>query len=201
MQLILAVENEDWHEAEQLLQAQDCDVNARTRDFGHALLQAAAGHGALKICQLLVAQGADVNAVDGSRTTPLMSCVIGGDHGEIICMLLDARANLSIETYDGCTALGLAERYCRTEAICVLGAADKCNTSRTIATHQPNNSVSSAVGALTNTRRSQGGTSGTPREQAANMTQHTCWSYWHDRVFGTRRNQSRAALLSAGDLD
>jgi len=118
--LIEAVENEDWDEAATTLRSGGCDVNARTRDFGYSLLQAAARNGALEVCQLLIAERADVNAVDGNRTTPLMSCAIGGDHPKVALMLLDANADASIEDYDGSTALKWAKRLDRHEVVGML---------------------------------------------------------------------------------
>lgn len=118
--LIEAVEYEDWEKTEELLRAGEYDVNARTRDFGYSLLQTAAKYGASDVCKLLLAQRADINAIDGSRTTPLMSCVAGGDHAETVSMLLDARADASMEAYDDSTALKLAERLSRKQVVSVL---------------------------------------------------------------------------------
>jgi len=120
MQLISAVEDDDWDEAEKLLHAGVCDVNARTLDFGHSLLQSAAQHGALEVCRLLLAQRADVNAIDGSGKTPLISCIIGGDHGGVVAMLLDARADASSEEYNGSSAIDCAKHVQRNQVMCVL---------------------------------------------------------------------------------
>jgi len=132
-QLIEAVEDEDWNKAAELLRAGGCNVNARTRDFGHSVLQEAAQKGALDVCHLLLDQRADVNAKDGSMTTPLMSCVIGGDHSKVVSMLLDARADASMEAYDGSTAFKWAERLRRHEIAAVLNKVDtqerNCSTS------------------------------------------------------------------------
>jgi len=110
--MIAAVENGAWDKAAELIQAGG-DVNARTRDFGHSLLQEAAQQGALDVCRLLLAQRADVNAADGTKMTPLMSCVIGGDYGQVISTLLDARADASMQAHDGYTAAKWAKRLRR----------------------------------------------------------------------------------------
>jgi len=123
MQLVEAIENDDWDESVQLLKAGDCDVNAKTRDFGHSLLQAAAQHGALEVCQLLLAQRSDVNAEDGSKTTPLMSCIIGGENGHLVSILLKAKANASHQAYDGSTAMSWAKRLHRKQVMHVLKKA------------------------------------------------------------------------------
>jgi len=123
MQLVEAIENDDWDESVQLLKAGGCDVNAKTRDFGHSLLQAAAQHGALEVCQLLLAQRSDVNAEDGSKTTPLMSCIIGGENGHLVSILLKAKANASHQAYDGSTAMSWAKRLHRKQVMHVLKKA------------------------------------------------------------------------------
>jgi len=145
MQLITAVEGDEWDEAERLLHAGGCDVNARTLDFGYSLLQSAAQHGALEVCRLLLAQRADVNAVDGSGKTPLISCIIGGDHAGIVSMLLDARADASSEECNGSSAIDWAKHVQRNQVIGVLeekGVIQR--TSSALPVVQPSSTVSTS---------------------------------------------------------
>jgi len=122
-QLVAAVESEEWDAAVQLLRAGGCDVHARTSDWGYSLLRAAAEEGALEVCRQLLAQRADVNARDGNGMTALMGCVVGGDNGELVSLLLEARADPAVETDDSFTALRWATRLHRDQAIALLRSA------------------------------------------------------------------------------
>jgi len=119
--LVAAVENEDWKEAERLLQSpQPLDPNARTGDWGYALLRAAAEEGALGTCRLLLERRATVNARDQNGMTPLMGCIVGGDHRELVSLLLEAAADAAAVTDDGFSALKWATRLNRESAIILL---------------------------------------------------------------------------------
>merc|ERR1711920_726985 len=99
--LVSAIESEDWDEAERILNGPaPVDANARTTDWDYSLLRAAAEEGSLQICRQLLKQGADVNARDQNAMTPLMGCVVGGDHAEIVALLLEARADTAAITDD-----------------------------------------------------------------------------------------------------
>ncbi|CAE8611519.1 unnamed protein product [Polarella glacialis] len=122
--LVNAVEAEDWSAAEEILRKQlDIDPNARTSDWGYSLLRAAAEEGAHDTCKLLLERKADVNGQDKNRMTPLMGCIVGGDHGEIVSMLLEAGADAAAVTDDGFSALQWATRLNREESIALLRAA------------------------------------------------------------------------------
>eukprot|EP00928_Gymnodinium_smaydae_P074441 TRINITY_DN57498_c0_g1_i1.p1 TRINITY_DN57498_c0_g1~~TRINITY_DN57498_c0_g1_i1.p1 ORF type:complete len:294 (-),score=81.50 TRINITY_DN57498_c0_g1_i1:38-886(-) len=122
--LIAAVGAEEWEEAERLLrECPGCDPNARTADWGYHLLRAAAEDGALETCRLLVERRADVNARDPNGITPLMGCVTGSDHKELVELLLGARADPEATAEDGFTALKWATRLQREESIALLRSA------------------------------------------------------------------------------
>lgn len=123
--LVAAVEAEDWEAVEGLLQdpAAPHDVNARTPDWGYALLRAAAEEGALASCRLLLDRGADPNSRDQNGMTPLMGCITGGDFGGLVQLLLDARADAAARTDDGFDALAWATRLGREQAIAALRAS------------------------------------------------------------------------------
>jgi len=122
--LVAVVEAEDWTTAEEMLkEAAPYDPNARTTDWGYSLIRAAAEEGATEVCRLLIARGANVNARDQNNMTPLMGCVVGGDVGDLVTLLLEARADATATTDDNFTALKWATRLNRVEAIRLLRAA------------------------------------------------------------------------------
>lgn len=122
-EMVKAVEEENWDEAEKILREnppEDCDPDARTTDWGYSVLRAAAEEAAESLCRLLVERKADVNARDQNAMTPLMGCIVGGDCGGIVSMLLEARADAEAVTDDGFTALKWATRLNREESIKIL---------------------------------------------------------------------------------
>lgn len=122
-ELVRAVEVENWEEAERILRQNPpdaCDPDARTTDWGYSVLRAAAEEAAESLCRLLVERKADVNARDQNAMTPLMGCIVGGDCGGIVSMLLEARADAEAVTDDGFTALKWATRLNREVSIKIL---------------------------------------------------------------------------------
>lgn len=122
-ELVRAVEVENWQEAERILREnppEESDPDARTTDWGYSVLRAAAEEAAESLCRLLVERKADVNARDHNAMTPLMGCIVGGDCGGIVSMLLEARADAEAVTDDGFTALKWATRLNREESIKIL---------------------------------------------------------------------------------
>jgi truncated hemoglobin YjbI len=84
------------------------------RYAGRTLLHVAAGEGRLTTVELLLLLGADPNALDGGKHTPLYSvgneCKVSGG-GEVVHALVRAGAN--VDAHDGvkhCTALHMAAR-------------------------------------------------------------------------------------------
>lgn len=55
--------------------------------------------------------------------TPLMGCVVGGDVGDLVALLLEARADAAATTDDNFTALKWATRLNRENTITLLRAA------------------------------------------------------------------------------
>eukprot|EP00040_Diaphanoeca_grandis_P016490 m.85100 g.85100 ORF g.85100 m.85100 type:complete len:336 (+) comp25830_c0_seq1:166-1173(+) len=73
-------------------------------DEGMTLLHWACDRGHVAITELLLQQGADINAQDGEGQTPLhFGCLC--DHSDIVRVLLASKANLTLKDNDGCTAL------------------------------------------------------------------------------------------------
>ena len=71
--------------------------------YGVALIHAFAGRGATSVVKLLIDKGADINAEDDKKMTPLIRAVICR-HEETVTLLLDKGANLESK-FDGNTAL------------------------------------------------------------------------------------------------
>lgn len=119
--LVQAVEDENWDEAEKLLSSsQGIDPNARTTDWDYAVLRAAAEGGAEETCRLLLDCKADVNGCDKNNMTAIMGCIVGGDNGHIVSLLLDRKADATMKTDDGFTALAWATRLKRDQSIQIL---------------------------------------------------------------------------------
>lgn len=122
--LLEAVENDDWATVKTYLEGPgEYNPDARTTDWGYSLLRAAAEEGVVDVCRLLIARRADVNARDPNGMTPLMGCITGGDVGEIVTMLLEAKADATATTDDNFTALKWATRLNHEESISLLRAA------------------------------------------------------------------------------
>lgn len=124
-----AIEAEEWLNCSHLLTAESTaqrgrpDPNARTPDWGYSVLRAAAEGGAIDVCRHLLESAADVNATDQNAMTPLMGCVVGGDHGDIVALLLEARADFALRADDGFDALAWACRLGHQDCSKVLRAA------------------------------------------------------------------------------
>jgi len=122
--LLEAVESDDWATVKTYLEGPgEYNPDARTTDWGYSLLRAAAEEGVVDVCRLLIARRADVNARDPNGMTPLMGCITGGDVGEIVSMLLEAKADATATTDDNFTALKWATRLNHEESISLLRAA------------------------------------------------------------------------------
>jgi ankyrin repeat protein len=83
------------------------DVNAKD-DSGWTLLHSAAGYGHKKIAELLIAEGADVNAMGGLlEWTPLHQAAFGS-HNEIVEVLIGKGADVNAKTKNGFTSLDIS---------------------------------------------------------------------------------------------
>jgi len=82
------------------------DVDAKTR--GETPLLWAARFGQSQVAELLIAEGADVNAKNVVGQTPLHCAAMAG-HKEIIELLIAAGADVNAKTKRGDTPLDLAE--------------------------------------------------------------------------------------------
>mmetsp|Transcript_34124 Transcript_34124/g.77865 ORF Transcript_34124/g.77865 Transcript_34124/m.77865 type:complete len:375 (+) Transcript_34124:65-1189(+) len=124
VRLVEAVTAQEWDQAVQILkEASVLNPNVRTTDeFGYLLLRAAAEEGQLEVCQGLIQHKADVDARDSNGMTALMGACSGGDHTALVSLLLDAKANPSLNTQDGFTALAWAKRLGHQECASLLRA-------------------------------------------------------------------------------
>jgi cytohesin len=84
------------------------DVNAKTKTYGRTPLRWAAWGGHKEIVELLIAEGADVNAPQNGGWTPL-HCAAGKDHKEIAELLITAGADVNAKDEDGDTPLDNAK--------------------------------------------------------------------------------------------
>jgi len=83
------------------------DVNAKD-DSGWTLLHSTAGYGHKKIAELLIAEGADVNAMGGLlEWTPLHQAAFGS-HKEIVEVLIGKGADVNAKTKNGFTSLDIS---------------------------------------------------------------------------------------------
>mmetsp|Transcript_11210 Transcript_11210/g.28409 ORF Transcript_11210/g.28409 Transcript_11210/m.28409 type:complete len:398 (+) Transcript_11210:37-1230(+) len=124
LRLAECIENEEWDESLAILEGTEAiDPSGRTPDWGYSLLRAAAEAGSLRVCQLLLSRKADVNAKDTNSMTALMGAVVGGDNGDLVELLLNAKAEAACCTDDGFTALSWATRLKHESAIRVLRLA------------------------------------------------------------------------------
>ena len=77
---------------------------------GWAPIHYAATNGHLDITQFLVANGAQVNSLSPSETTPLMMS-IGSGNDQLIKYLLDNGADLRLRNHEGYTAIDVAQLF------------------------------------------------------------------------------------------
>jgi ankyrin repeat protein len=91
---------------ETLVLKNKADVNKE----GWAPLHYAASTGKLDVAQFLVANGAKVNALSPSETTPLMMSVSSGNE-LLIKFLLDKGADLRMRNHQGYSAIDIAELF------------------------------------------------------------------------------------------
>jgi ankyrin repeat protein len=88
-------------------------VNVKAPD-GDTILMNAVRHCNNDVIALLLAKGADVDALDAEGETALMHAINNGDL-EVATLLLDKGANVDIKNAAGDTALTMAKEYERQE--------------------------------------------------------------------------------------
>lgn len=90
------------------------DKKAAVNKTGWAPIHYAATNGHLQITQFLIANGAMVNALSPSETTPLMMSVSSGNE-LLIKLLLDNGADLRMRNHEGYTAIDVAQMFGKDE--------------------------------------------------------------------------------------
>jgi len=108
------------------------DVRSQEGPQKSTALHIACRCGNLKICKLLLDNGADVNARDKNSETPLMRAVEGG-HLDIACILIERGSNVCAENEAGLTALHIAAALARKNFFPLLveqGANPNCPCSK-----------------------------------------------------------------------
>jgi ankyrin repeat protein len=83
---------------------------AAVNKLGWAPIHYAATNGHLEITQFLMANGAQINALSPSETTPLMMS-IGSGNVQLIKYLLDNGADLRMRNHEGYTAIDVAQLF------------------------------------------------------------------------------------------
>jgi len=86
------------------------EKKAAVNKTGWAPIHYAATNGHLEIAQFLMANGAQVNALSPSETTPLMMSVMSGND-QLIKYLLDNGADLRMRNHEGYTAIDVAQLF------------------------------------------------------------------------------------------
>lgn len=86
------------------------EKNAAVNKPGWSPIHYAATNGHLQIVQFLMANGAQVNALSPSETTPLMMA-IGSGNDVLIKYLLDNGADLRMRNHEGYTAIDVAQLF------------------------------------------------------------------------------------------
>lgn len=104
--LMMAAFDGDFPTVKMLVLAKKAAVNKP----GWSPIHYAATNGHLQITQFLMANGAMVNALSPSETTPLMMA-IGSGNDELIKYLLDNGADLRMRNHEGYTAIDVAQLF------------------------------------------------------------------------------------------
>ncbi len=86
------------------------DKKVDVNKTGWTPLHYACSTGRLDVAQFLIANGAKVNALSPSETTPLMMAVSSGND-ELIKLLLDKGADLQMRNHEGFSAIDVAELF------------------------------------------------------------------------------------------
>ena len=120
------------------------DVNVRATQHGQTALMLAVSHGRLNMAKLLVEAGADVEAMDNERNTPLHRIVtyrrVVHDFSSlhaIISLLIESGAHVDVVNVDGntpfeCAATTVAEIILKTQRKLSL----KCLAAQSVKKHR-----------------------------------------------------------------
>lgn len=99
-----------------VLLAHDCALNAKSAPHGCSALFIAAAHGRLNMVDLLLREGAEIDALDHGNKTPLMAA-IAQRKWDVVDRLLDAGANVTRADGDGACVMDYAAAFQAPEKI------------------------------------------------------------------------------------
>lgn len=100
-----AIYMQEFDKAQEIINS-GIDVNEQVR--GSYLLNIACYRGHLETVKLLLDKGAEINAIAGDGSTPLIQAGNGDKTGEIVALLLEKGADVNAADKTGMTALGNA---------------------------------------------------------------------------------------------
>lgn len=103
-----AVQNGDLEKLQQHLAEPGFDINADV-GMGRALIHCAADYGQCEVIELLLAKGANVNALDKHGITPLLNAIFEG-HTKAVKVLIAKGADKTVKAPSGESALESAEK-------------------------------------------------------------------------------------------
>ena len=100
------------------------DLLDKKNNLGQTPLIVAVNHSQLEVAELLLANGADVNARDGNKQTPLILALSVYNHDKMVRLLLTKGADVNLEDKWNMTALAYAVRQGQLDDAKILIAND-----------------------------------------------------------------------------